>query len=200
MANPTSQVKVQQTPVTEENAIVELKGGSAYTIYVGEMVGKRTDGFYAKCDDSAVLEFAGIAQEQKSVLAADADGAIKLLIKRPLAFSVTKASAVQADIGKAAYALFSNEVTVTPGSTTNANKIGKIVEQLDGSTVMVAPDRRGEQAAITSLTDNTGGTATDTLADTPGAYSEAYVADSLASLAAKVNAILAALKREDMIA
>ena len=48
--------------------------------------------------------------------------------------------------------------------------------------------------AVTSLTDSTGGTATDTLNDTT-----ASVKDDLASLAAKVNEIITALKAAGII-
>lgn len=49
-------------------------------------------------------------------------------------------------------------------------------------------------AALVSLTDNTGGTPSNTLADVPGTYTEATLANQLASLAGKVNAIITALK------
>lgn len=49
-------------------------------------------------------------------------------------------------------------------------------------------------AALVALTDNTGGTPSDTLADVPASYTEATLANQLASLTAKVNAIIAALK------
>lgn len=52
-----------------------------------------------------------------------------------------------------------------------------------------------QQAAITSLTDSTTGTAGDTVDDTT-----ASVKDDIASLAAKVNAILAALRAHGLIA
>lgn len=47
--------------------------------------------------------------------------------------------------------------------------------------------------AITPLTDNSGGTPSDTIADTPAAYDETYFANTIASLTAKINAIRAAL-------
>lgn len=57
-----------------------------------------------------------------------------------------------------------------------------------------------QQSAITSLTDNSGGTPSDTLADVPAAYSEATLANQIASLAAKINAILTALRAHGLIA
>ena len=55
-------------------------------------------------------------------------------------------------------------------------------------------------AAIASLTDNSGGTASDTIPAISAAYSQAEVRNSLASLTAKVNAILAALRESEDIA
>lgn len=60
----------------------------------------------------------------------------------------------------------------------------------------------GTQAsAITSLTDSTGGTAGDTIANTAGANpTTAEFENAVASLTAKVNAILVALRGAGIIA
>lgn len=49
-------------------------------------------------------------------------------------------------------------------------------------------------AALVALTNNTGGTVSNTLADVPASYTEATLANQLASLASKVNEIITALK------
>lgn len=49
-------------------------------------------------------------------------------------------------------------------------------------------------AALVALTDSTGGTPSNTIADVPGTYTEATLANQLSSLAVKVNAIITALK------
>lgn len=54
-------------------------------------------------------------------------------------------------------------------------------------------------AAITSLTDNSGGTANDTLVAISATYTQAEVRDNFADLAAKVNAILSALRDANII-
>lgn len=69
----------------------------------------------------------------------------------------------------------------------------------------VAPDTsEGPQAAITSLTDSTGGTPADTIADLADgstyATDHSDLEDNLASLSAKVNAILAVLRTTGIIA
>lgn len=53
--------------------------------------------------------------------------------------------------------------------------------------------------AIASLTDNSGGTASSTLAAIEGTYTEATVENTVASLAAKINAILVALRAAKII-
>ena len=51
-----------------------------------------------------------------------------------------------------------------------------------------------QEAAITDLTDNSGGTASDTIAVIGATYDQAEVANAVASLAAKVNELNAALQ------
>jgi hypothetical protein len=51
----------------------------------------------------------------------------------------------------------------------------------------------GVLAGVTALTDNSGGTASDTIADVPATYTEATLADQIASLTAKINEIITAL-------
>lgn len=52
---------------------------------------------------------------------------------------------------------------------------------------------------IPNLVDNSGGVASDTIADVPAAYTEATLANQIASLTAKVNLILAALREQRII-
>ena len=52
---------------------------------------------------------------------------------------------------------------------------------------------RGFGAAITALTDNSGGTASNTIAAIGGTYSQTEVRNAIASLAAKINALQAAV-------
>lgn len=52
---------------------------------------------------------------------------------------------------------------------------------------------------ITLLTDSSGGTASDTIVDVPAAYTEATLANQIASLAAKVNALVAAQNKSNAL-
>lgn len=71
----------------------------------------------------------------------------------------------------------------------------------DGNVISVLhfPSGRIRGAAITSLTDSSGGTADDTIAAIGGTYSQAEVRNGFADLAAKVNAILARLRAAGII-
>lgn len=51
------------------------------------------------------------------------------------------------------------------------------------------PKHDSDGNAITDLTDNSGGTASDTIAAIGGTYSQTEVANAIASLAAKINAL-----------
>jgi predicted RecA/RadA family phage recombinase len=94
-----------------------------------------------------------------------------------------------------------NKITATPGGN---RFFGFTVSACsgDGSTcnVLHVPDARQATTAIASLTDNSGGTADDTIAAIGGTYSQTEVRNAVADLAAKVNAILAALRAQGIIA
>lgn len=57
---------------------------------------------------------------------------------------------------------------------------------------VVAPFQDSTGTAVTSLTDNSGGTAADTIAAIGATYNQAEVRNAVASLAAKINELLAA--------
>jgi len=49
---------------------------------------------------------------------------------------------------------------------------------------------------VTSLTDNSGGSASDTIAAIGGTYSQTEVQNAVASLAAKINAVISAMSND----
>ncbi len=55
------------------------------------------------------------------------------------------------------------------------------------------------QAALTSLTDSSGGVASNTIPAQTGSYVQADVRNALASLTAKVNAIIVALRASGVL-
>lgn len=50
---------------------------------------------------------------------------------------------------------------------------------------------QNQSTALTALTDNSGGTAADTIAAIGASYSQAEVRNAVASLAAKINTLIA---------
>lgn len=68
---------------------------------------------------------------------------------------------------------------------------------------IIAPtlDADGAQpAAIVAITDNSGGTGTDTIAAIGGTYSQTEVRNAVASLAAKIEELRAAMEAAQIIA
>lgn len=75
----------------------------------------------------------------------------------------------------------------------------------NGVQAVVVGSGGSQQSAITSLTDSSGGSANDTIAaitnaNNAGSADVAPTADAIADLAAKVNAIIAALEGAGIIA
>ena len=62
------------------------------------------------------------------------------------------------------------------------------------------PQIADQAAAIVDITDGTLGTASDALAEITASYVEATIANSYATNAAKINAILAVLRAHGLIA
>jgi hypothetical protein len=114
---------------------------------------------------------------------------------------VTPDSIVNADINSAAAIDLSKLATgslpsgikvahanITAGTIVNAdiNAAAAIASTKLSSTTLVA--------ALVALTDNSGGTPSDTIPDVPGSYTEATLANQIASLTTKINAIITAIK------
>lgn len=57
---------------------------------------------------------------------------------------------------------------------------------------VVAPFTDASGDAVSSLTDNSGGTSSDTIAAIGATYNQAQVQNAVASLAAKINELIAA--------
>lgn len=70
-------------------------------------------------------------------------------------------------------------------STKDANDLDTVLSDLDTAVAAVG--------ALTALTDNSGGTGTDTIAAIGATYNQDEVRNAVASLADKINEIIAAL-------
>lgn len=88
-----------------------------------------------------------------------------------------------------------DEVVVASGGKITLESGGEIDVQAGGKVL----NDGTQAAAIASLTDNSGGTANDTLEDVPATYNEAALANNFADLGAKINSMLAALRGAGII-
>ncbi len=96
------------------------------------------------------------------------------------------------DVGKPVYA--SDDDTFTLTQSTNSH-IGKAVRFVATGSVIVEFDANNPPPGLlTELTDSSGGTASDTLAAIGATYVEATIENTVASLAAKINAIIRQMK------
>lgn len=165
--------------------ILDLPVKASSAIYEGSAIGNAS-GYHRQL--AAGDKFAGFALQDVASQTSDGDATVKT--RRQGRIVLTIASVAVTDIGKPVYATDGNAFTLT--ASTNAH-IGR-VESVYGTNLAVVAydaDRAGLGAnGIAELTDNSGGTASDTLADVPGSYTEATLANQIASLAAKVNAII----------
>lgn len=155
-------------------------------IYEGAAVG--SDGTNAHRPLAAGDRFCGFALT-KADNAAGAAGAINVRVRRSGRVQLPIASIDVTDVGSPVYA--SDDDTFTLTQSTNSH-VGKAVRFVATGTVVVAFDA-DDGGIIAELTDSSGGTAAATLAAVESTYTQATVANALASLSAKVNAILRTL-------
>lgn len=156
------------TDIIYEGAAVGLSSGNARPLVAGD-------------------QFVGFCMERADNAAGSA-GAIrvKVLAKGLVSLPVTGASAAS-DVGKAVYASDDDAFTLT--ASTNS-PIGRVYRWVSGTTCIVAFDAtRAGIGDFTSLTDSSGGTASDTIAAISGTYVQSEVRNAIASLAAKINDI-----------
>lgn len=164
--------------------ILDLPVKASSAIYEGSAVGF-TSGYHRQLASGD--EFCGFALND--VASQSSDGAAYVRTRRKGMIVLTISSVAVTDIGKPVYATDGNAFTLTEGS--NAH-VGRVVGVYGTDLAIVAfdADRAGLGGQIALLTDSSGGTASDTLADISASPTEAQVANSVASLAAKVNGIL----------
>ena len=119
-----------------------------------------------------------------------ASGAIRVRVREWGKVQLAIAGLAITDIDKPVYASDDGTFTLTATGNTFVGIVSRFVSS--GVGVVEFDFRRGR--AITALTDNSGGAAADTIAAIGAAYSQAEVRNAIASLAAKINTILANLK------
>lgn len=158
-----------------------VKASSA--IYQGSAIG--LTGGYAR-QLSAGDQFGGFAEE--GVVSQASDGAAYVTVRTKGRIQLTISSVAVTDIGKPVFASDGNAFTLT--QSTNSH-IGRVVRYVTTDTAIVAFDAtRAGAGVLTELTDNSGGTASDTIPAQTGSYVEATQETTIASLAAKINALI----------
>lgn len=160
-----------------------VKASSA--IFEGSAIGNAS-GYHRHL--AATDEFAGFALNDVASQTSDGDAYVR--VRKRGRVVLTIASVAVTDIGKPVYATDGNAFTLT--ASTNSH-IGRVVGVYGTNLAIVAFDaeRAGMGAnGIAELTDSSDGTASDTIADTPASYTEATLANTTASIVAKINAII----------
>jgi len=153
---------------------------AADIIYEGAAVGDNASGYARPLN--AGDKFLGFAKETADNASGSA-GDIKVWLQVRGQVQLPISAAAITDVGKAVYASDDDAFTFT--ASTNSF-IGVVKRWVSTGIVIVAFDAtRGGFGALTPLTDSTTGTATDTLDDTTAGQK-----DDIASLAAKINAII----------
>lgn len=160
-----------------------VKASSA--IYEGSAIGNAS-GYHRHL--AATDKFAGFALCDVASQTNDGDAYVRVRTKGRIVLTIT--SVAVTDIGKPVYATDGNAFTLTASTNTH---IGRVASVYGTNLAVVEFDaRRAGLGAngIAELTDNSGGSASDTVADISASPTEAQVANGLASCIAKINAII----------
>lgn len=163
----------------------ELPVIAADIIYEGAAVGDNGSGYARPL--TAGDPFRGFA-EAKADNAAGAAGDVRVRVLKKGSIQLAVGSLAITDVGKAVYASDDDTFTLTQSTNSHVGRVERFVST--GIGVVAFDASSGAFGAITELTDSSGGTPSDTIVDVPGAYAEATLANQLASLTAKVNALI----------
>ena len=118
----------------KEGRLQSFKVAASTVIYKGALVKVGADGFLAPQAAEAGAVHAGVAYEACDN-SAGADGEKSVRVETGRAFNMNGSGFAQADVGKAAYASDDDTVSVTQGA--NELKVGKIIEVLSATEVLV---------------------------------------------------------------
>lgn len=183
-----TQLSANTARTYELGDFTDLPVKDASAIYEGSAVGivpSSTGAGYARQLAAGDI-FAGFAV--RGCAATATDGSVSVTVRQKGKVVLTITSVAVTDIGKPVFASDGDTFTLT--QSTNVH-IGRVVRVNGTNSAVVEFDAGGGGLGkITELTDSSGGTASDTIADVPGSYTEATLANQIASLAAKINAIL----------
>lgn len=154
---------------------------AADIIYEGAAVGDNGSGYARPL--VAGDPFRGFAVE-KADNSAGLVNAVKVWLRQVGRVELSISGLAVTDVGKPVYA--SDDATFTLTATSNSY-IGRVIRYVSSGVGVVEFDAsKAALGALTALTDSTTGTASDTLAS----ISDAATKNAVASLAAKVNALI----------
>lgn len=154
---------------------------AADIIYEGAAVGDNGSGYARPLQ--AGDPFRGFAL-RKADNAAGAAGDITVKVVRRGRIVLPISALAITDVGKAVYASDDDTYTLTQGSNTCIGYVSRWVSTGYGDIAFCE-----SSGALAELTDNSGGTAADTIEAIGGTYSQTEVRNAVASLAAKINAL-----------
>lgn len=156
---------------------------AADIIYAGAAVGDNGSGYARPLVGGD--PFLGFATEKVDNSAGSA-GDLNVEVRREgIVKNLPVTGVVITSVGAPVHASDDNAFTLTPGSTT---QIGYVTRYCSNGYADVAfGPAMGDEAL---LTDNSGGTAADTIAAIGATYDQAEVRNAIASLIAKVNILL----------
>lgn len=155
-------------------------------IYEGAAVGDNASGYARPL--VAGDPFRGFAL-RKADNSAGAAGAVNVDVRTHGFVQLAVGSLAITDVGKDVFASDDATFTLTQGSNT---RIGHVHRFVSSGVGIVEFQAAYGAAQVAELTDSSGGTAADTIAAIGGTYSQSEVRNAVASLAAKVNALIRA--------
>ena len=192
-----------------EGKVKSLDVKAAVTLFKNTLAGWNAGYLQPMAHGTSGVRFAGVTQHKADNADGD-DGDIECKVERhgEWEFVYNGGDADETLLGKTAYAIDDQTVDEDPATVTNEYAVGEIVEvisatkvriQIDGYALRAAP---AAQAAIASLTDNSGGAAADGTigAITTGGNVGADVPAAVKELATKVNEVIATLRSAGIIA
>ena len=166
----------------EVGDVNELPVKAATKIYEGAAVGDDAAGYARGLVASD--PFRGFAERQADN-SAGAAGAKNVRVKTKGKVQLAVTNLAITDVGKDVFA--SDDGTFVLTQSTNT-RIGTVYRYVSSGVGIV--EFNAAEGVLTELTDSSGGTAGDTLAAIEETYTQATLRNAIASLAAKVNALI----------
>jgi hypothetical protein len=165
--------------------INELPVIASDIIYEGAAVGMNGSGYARPL--TAGDQFVGFAEQNVDNSAGAAgDKTVRVLTKGFIKLSI--GSLAITDIGKPVYASDDDTFTLTESTNSHVGRVHRFIST--GVGVLSFDADCAGAGIITALTDNSAGTASDTLVAISGTYTQTEVRNSIASLAAKINSMI----------